>query len=214
MTSEYWWRIFLCYTLKNGYQKHKKSYYEALGVAQDADLTTIKKAYRKLCLTHHPDKTDDTQKHKLFIYISKAWEILSDDQSRAGYDQAIAQITGQNAKPSQATKNSFFKPTDAKQPTSVPHPQQRETVSKRTARKRQSVSHLVNKFAKQSVSFSNWLELGKRLSHEDITYYRHEAMFVNGILDFLETQSNLDDKTKAQMNELLNCIPEKKRWVW
>ncbi len=38
--------------------------YEVLGVEKDADAKTIKKAYRKLCLKHHPDKGGDEQVFK------------------------------------------------------------------------------------------------------------------------------------------------------
>jgi len=50
-------------------------FYELLGVGKDADQDAIKKAFRKMAMTHHPDKGGDPEKFK---EISKAYEILSD----------------------------------------------------------------------------------------------------------------------------------------
>merc|ERR1712183_335333 len=58
--------------------------YEVFGVEKDADSKTIKKAYRKLCLQHHPDKGGDEH---LFKEINAAHEILSDPKKRKIYDQ-------------------------------------------------------------------------------------------------------------------------------
>lgn len=58
--------------------------YETLGVAKDAESSTIKKAYRKLAVKHHPDKGGDEAKFK---EISAAYEILSDSEKREKYDK-------------------------------------------------------------------------------------------------------------------------------
>lgn len=58
--------------------------YEVLGVEKDDDAKTIKKAYRKLCLKHHPDKGGDAH---TFKEINAAYEILSDEKKRELYDQ-------------------------------------------------------------------------------------------------------------------------------
>jgi len=60
-----------------------KNYYEILGVAKDATLTEIKKAHKKLILKHHPDKGGDPEKFK---EVQKAYEVLSDSNSRSVYD--------------------------------------------------------------------------------------------------------------------------------
>jgi DnaJ family protein A protein 2 len=60
------------------------SLYDALGVARDASADDIKKAYRKLALSNHPDKGGDPEKFKT---ISHAYEVLSDDQRKMMYDQ-------------------------------------------------------------------------------------------------------------------------------
>jgi len=58
--------------------------YEVLGVAKDASTDEVKKAFRKLSHQHHPDKGGDATK---FQEINQAYQILSDPQKRAQYDQ-------------------------------------------------------------------------------------------------------------------------------
>ncbi len=65
-----------------------KDYYATLGVAKGADADTIKKAYRKLALKHHPDKNpDDKQAEEKFKEITEAYAVLSDTEKRRKYDQ-------------------------------------------------------------------------------------------------------------------------------
>lgn len=68
----------------------KKDYYEVLGVKKDASLEDIKKAYRSLALSHHPDRVPAEKKKEAeekFKEISEAYAVLSDPQKRAMYDQ-------------------------------------------------------------------------------------------------------------------------------
>ncbi|KAI1188697.1 hypothetical protein F5B17DRAFT_255926 [Nemania serpens] len=68
-------------------KSQRKDYYKILGVAKDADESTIKKAYRKLAIVHHPDKNrDDEGAAERFKDIGEAYETLSDPQKRARYD--------------------------------------------------------------------------------------------------------------------------------
>lgn len=61
-------------------EKIDKDYYAILGVAQDADATAIKKAYRKLAVKYHPDKNPgDSEAEVKFKEITEAYEVLSDD---------------------------------------------------------------------------------------------------------------------------------------
>lgn len=62
-------------------------YYETLGVDRKADQATIKKAYRKLALKHHPDKNKgDKASEEKFKKISEAYAVLSDEKKREQYD--------------------------------------------------------------------------------------------------------------------------------
>ena len=66
----------------------KRDCYEVLGVPREADEDEIKKAYRKLALKYHPDKNPgDKTAEEQFKELGEAYEILSDPQKRALYDQ-------------------------------------------------------------------------------------------------------------------------------
>lgn len=62
-------------------------YYNTLGVPRDADQDTIKRAYRKLAMQHHPDRGGDPNE---FQKISEAYETLSDTDKRFRYDNPQA----------------------------------------------------------------------------------------------------------------------------
>ena len=68
----------------------KRDYYETLGVAKNAAEDEIKKAYRKLAMKYHPDRNqgDDAKKaEEKFKEAKEAYEMLTDPQKRAAYDQ-------------------------------------------------------------------------------------------------------------------------------
>ena len=66
----------------------KRDCYDVLGVPRSASKDDIKKAYRKLALKYHPDKTKgDKNSEEKFKEASEAYHILSDEKRKANYDQ-------------------------------------------------------------------------------------------------------------------------------
>jgi molecular chaperone DnaJ len=66
----------------------KRDYYQVLGVTNNASDAEIKKAYRKLAMKHHPDRNPHNKdSEKRFKEVKEAYEMLSDPQKRATYDQ-------------------------------------------------------------------------------------------------------------------------------
>jgi molecular chaperone DnaJ len=62
-------------------------YYELLGVRRDADPDTLKRAYRRLARQYHPDVNKDPAAEEKFKEVGQAYEVLSNPQTRARYDQ-------------------------------------------------------------------------------------------------------------------------------
>jgi len=66
----------------------KQDYYEILGISKGASAAEIKKAYRKKAIQYHPDKNpDDKDAEEMFKKAAEAYEVLSDENKRARYDQ-------------------------------------------------------------------------------------------------------------------------------
>ena len=66
----------------------KRDYYEILGVDKGADEATLKKAYRSLAKKYHPDlHPGDKEAEKNFKEVNEAYDVLSDSDKRAKYDQ-------------------------------------------------------------------------------------------------------------------------------
>ncbi len=66
----------------------KRDYYEALGVSRNASEAELKKAYRRAAQKHHPDRNPDNQEaEEQFKECKEAYEVLTDSQKRAAYDQ-------------------------------------------------------------------------------------------------------------------------------
>jgi molecular chaperone DnaJ len=73
----------------------EKDFYAVLGVAKDADAATIKKAYRKLARTMHPDHNPgDAAAEARFKEVGEAYAVLSDPEQRQQYDQLRAMAGG------------------------------------------------------------------------------------------------------------------------
>ena len=66
----------------------KRDYYEVLGLQKGASAEDIKRAYRKAAMKYHPDRNPgDKEAEEKFKEVGEAYEVLSDDDKRARYDQ-------------------------------------------------------------------------------------------------------------------------------
>lgn len=66
----------------------KRDYYEVLGVNRSASKEELKKSYRKLAMQYHPDKNPDNKEaEEKFKEVTEAYQVLSDEQKKAQYDQ-------------------------------------------------------------------------------------------------------------------------------
>lgn len=66
----------------------KQDFYEILGISKSASQSEIKKAYRKMAIKYHPDKNpDDKTAEENFKKAAEAYEVLSDENKKARYDQ-------------------------------------------------------------------------------------------------------------------------------
>ena len=65
----------------------KRDYYEVLGISKGASADEIKKAYRQLAKKYHPDIYHEPDATERMTEINEAYEVLSDENKRARYDQ-------------------------------------------------------------------------------------------------------------------------------
>ncbi len=64
-----------------------RDYYETLGVARNANQDDVKQAFRRLARKYHPDVNKDPGAEEAFKEISRAYEVISEPETRARYDQ-------------------------------------------------------------------------------------------------------------------------------
>ena len=63
-----------------------KDHYATLGLASDATLADVKKAFRQKAALHHPDRNTATEAPARFRAVQEAYEVLSDADKRQAYD--------------------------------------------------------------------------------------------------------------------------------
>ena len=64
-----------------------RDYYEILGVSRDTDKEDLKSAYRRLARKYHPDVNKEPGAEERFKEINRAYEVLSEPETRARYDR-------------------------------------------------------------------------------------------------------------------------------
>ena len=65
---------------------YSEDFYSLLGIKKDASIREIRKAFKKLALIHHPDKSSDEDSHEKFLQLNRAYEVLKDEELRKKYD--------------------------------------------------------------------------------------------------------------------------------
>ena len=82
------WGVLQSSTWKRPHIMEKRDYYEVLGVDKKASADEIKKAYKKMAIKYHPDRNPgDKEAEDKFKEAAEAYEVLSDENKRARYDQ-------------------------------------------------------------------------------------------------------------------------------
>lgn len=78
-------------TNHTGCRCRQGSYYDILGVSRKADLAAIKRAYRRKAKQCHPDVSKSNNSNSSFVECKRAYEVLSDSETRAIYDRTLFQ---------------------------------------------------------------------------------------------------------------------------
>lgn len=87
------------------------TYYDILGVPRSATASEIKRAYRRLAVTYHPDKNPDPSAEQLFKLINEAYEVLGDPPKRSRYDVELAVPTAvPTAPPAPRHRDPAYRP--------------------------------------------------------------------------------------------------------
>jgi molecular chaperone DnaJ len=90
-----------------------KDFYKVLGVAKDASAADIKKAYRTLARTHHPDsRPGDRDAEEKFKEIAEAYDVLGDEKKRKEYDELRAAVAAGGFGPFTGTGTTGGQPFD------------------------------------------------------------------------------------------------------
>lgn len=89
-----------------------ETYYDILGIANNASHDEIKTSYRKLSLKYHPDRNTDKSKSEFYKKINEAYNTLSDDIKRKNYDVSLKIPLGSDIDPA-FFMNMIFNPHEA-----------------------------------------------------------------------------------------------------
>lgn len=91
----------------------KFDYYKILGLERNANISDIKRAYRKLAMQFHPDRNPgDNLSEERFKLVTEAYEVLKDANRRLEYDRIMASKVAEQAQRSSSFQDDFFIPAD------------------------------------------------------------------------------------------------------
>ncbi|WP_375433869.1 J domain-containing protein [uncultured Hymenobacter sp.] len=91
------------------------TYYTVLGVSEQATPDDIRRAYRRLALLTHPDRTPDPAAHQRFLAVNEAYEALSEPNRRYFYDTQLREIRNR-VRPMHSVPSSFAARTHRRPP--------------------------------------------------------------------------------------------------
>jgi hypothetical protein len=105
------------------------NYYQILEIGEDASIEEIKRSYRRLARTYHPDVTTTPEAETKFKEINRAYDVLSDPLKRADYDNVLHPTEeAPKPPPGPGTEEAY-----AWQPQAVPREEQASAFSRITA---------------------------------------------------------------------------------
>lgn len=118
------------------------SHYATLEISEQATPDDIRRAYRRLVLLTHPDRTPDPAQHRRYLAINEAYEILSNPARRQRYDLALHQP----ATPPEAASTEEMHPDPALRRRGRPRPAARQPVVPLHIRYAEEFSRLLPRF--------------------------------------------------------------------
>ena len=125
----------------------KKDYYEVLGLQKGADEKEIKRAYKRLAMKYHPDRTKgDKESEEKFKEINEAYSILNDKEKKNIYD-----LNYQKNNYRQSTNNNSYNSTNnsekkeqKKEPKSEPKTEYKSTTKEKPKNMIDDFSNIFN----------------------------------------------------------------------
>lgn len=106
------------------------NYYQIFNISEKADESDIKKAYRKLAITYHPDKNNSPEAERVFKIVAEIYDTLSDTTKRFDYNRTLPEEKQAAAETTAKAENKETKPT---QETASAQPGPKERPSHKQA---------------------------------------------------------------------------------
>lgn len=158
----------------NDTMNYKTDYYKILGIYEDADKKTIKKAYKKLALKYHPDINNSKNAEKKFKRINEAYTVLYDDEERKKYDSYRLKYI------QQSTRRKTDKSGSPVKKESSPHRKRRRKRSK----------------TKRKTDISKYINLATRLEED--------YGLISGIIGLAVNKGSRNSPAKQGLSTLMN----------